>query len=282
MRQYLLILFAFCNCTFALSQDILVLRKNEEEVKCRIVAMNDSIFSYRLWQSTDTTVYSVKKYEVLSFLMDKHSRKTKAFTDKTVKINPDIDLLGEYKSGTIAPGYVITNNNDSLIGFITIKNAVMNQAEIQFTDNTGKMTVYTTKDAKAYGYAKLRYEKIETGYTKELINGIRTKDGSQFLHLAVEGPSKLYRFYTLKFKSSTMVSYDKNPPTYLGKLKRQFVVTNPAGRKIFTKGRTLRGTLNRIYYDYPKYLTKVPVERTEAKELPDIVEGFNYWYENSR
>lgn len=244
--------------------------------------MNDSIFSYRLWQSVDTTVYTVKKYEVLSFLMDKHSRKSMDFTDKSVKSNPDIDLLGEYKTGTIAPGYVITNNNDSLLGFITIKNVAMNQAEINFTDSAGKITVFTIKDAIAYGYAKLRYEKIKTGYKKELTNGVRTKDGNQFLHLAVDGPSKLYRFYTLKFQKSTMVSYDQNPADYLGKLKRQFVITNPAGKKIFTKGRTLRGTLNRIYFDYPKYLNKVPVERTVAKELPQIVEGFNYWYENTR
>jgi hypothetical protein len=279
MKYYLLILILLCNCTIALSQDIIVLRKNEQEIKCRIISMNDSLFTYRLYKSDDTTSYSVKRFEVLSFLMDKKSQK--GFNDDESG-NADFDLLGEYLAGTVVPGYVITNKDDTLQGFITIKNVALNQVKIQYNDSSGKATLFTVKDAKGYGYSKIHYDRIRTGYKKEITNGYKTKDGMQFLHRAVDGPSKLYRFYTLHFKKSTIISYDQDPPSYLGKLMRQFVITNPDGKQVFTKGRTLKGALNRIYYTYPKYVAQFPVEYTTASELPEIVTGFNYWFENKK
>jgi hypothetical protein len=279
MKYYLLTLILICNCTIALSQDIIVLRKNEQEIKCRIISMNDSLFTYRLYKSDDTTSYSIKRFEVLSFLMDKKSQK--GFSNDESG-NADIDLLGEYLDGTVVPGYVITNTDDTLKGFIAIKNVALNQVKIQYNDSSGKTTVFAVKDAKGYGYSKIHYDRIRTGYKKEITNGYKTKDGIQFLHRAVDGPSKLYRFYTLHFKQSTVISYDQDPPSYLGKLSRQFVITNPDGKQIFTKGRTLKGTLNRIYYIYPKYISQIPVEHTTASELPEIVAGFNYWFENKK
>jgi len=284
MRTYLLILLTLCSCTAALSQDIIVLRSNDQEINCRILSMNDSLVTYRLWQSPDTTAYAVKKFEVQSYLLDKKSKKSKAFSDKEkfIKLNPDMDLLGEYKTGTVVQGYVITNNNDSLLGFINITNVALNQVEINFMDYAGKVTLFSVKDAKAYGYAKIRYEKIKTGFKKEITNGHKTKDGYQFVHIAIEGPSKLYRFYTLHFRSSTMNSYDQHPPAYLGRLKREFVITNPKEQKVFTKGRTLKGALNRIYFDYPNYTAKYPVDYTKPSELPKVVDGFNSWYKFSQ
>jgi hypothetical protein len=282
MKYCLLLLFALCFSTVSLSQDIIVLRKNEQEIKCRIVSVSDTLLTYRLWRSDDTTSYTVKKFEIQSFMMDRHSQKSGVVSDKNADTNADSDLLGEYHAGTVVSGFVITNSNDTISGFITIKNVALNQVQVLFSDSSGKSKLYSVKDAKGYGYMKIHYDRIHTGYKKEITNGHKTKDGNQFLHRAVDGPSKLYRFYTLHFGSGPMNSYNQDPPTYLGKLSRQFVITNPKGDQIFTKGRTLKGTLNRIYYDYPKYKTLVPVETTTAAELPEIVNGFNYWFENNR
>lgn len=240
--------------------------------------MNDSLVTYRKWQSPDTLVYALKKYEVLSFLVEKPSPVQKKFSKLRFQ-NRDTDLLGEYLTGNIERGYVITNNDDTLQGLITIKNLAVNQVEIQFTGDDKKHTVYTVMDAKGYGYSNLTYEKVKTGFKKEITNK-RSTNGYHFLHLAVDGPSKLYRFYTLRFKKSTMVSYDHNPAPYLGKLKRHFIITVPNGKQVFTKGKTLTGALNRSYYSYPKYLLRYPVDSPKTAELPAIISSFNYWFEN--
>ncbi len=244
--------------------------------------MTDTLVTYQLWPFRDTTLYSVKKYEVLSFMMDKRTQKSKKFSDKDEDIVYDSNLLGEYKSGEVVTGYVITLKKDTLYGFITIKNVARNQAEILFTDNGGKQTRFTIKDAIAYGYGNINYERVKIRYRKEITNGIKSSDGYHFLHLAVEGPSKLYRFYNLQFSNGTMASYNQDPPLYLGKLKRHFIITNPNGKEIFTKGRTLTGALNRTYYEYPKYLSSYPVNTPRAAELPDIVTGFNAWFEKNK
>lgn len=244
--------------------------------------MNDSLVTYRLWPIRDTTIYSVKKYEVMSFLMDKRTQKSNKFSDKDEDLDYDSNLLGEYKSGDVVQGYVITMTKDTLYGFITVKNVARNQSEILFNDNSGKAIRYTVKDATAYGYANVHYERIKTGYRKETTNNVKTSDGYLFLHKAVDGPSKLYRFYTLHFSNGTMSSYNQDPPLYLGKLKRHFFITNPNGKQIFTKGRTLTGALNRTYYKYPRYLSRYPVDTPRAAELPDIVKKFNDWFETNK
>ncbi len=257
------------------------MRKDEQEIPCRILSMNDTLVTYRKWKNADTSVYVVKKYEVLSFLVEKRSPQGKEFSRAKAIENNDTDLLGEYFAGNVVPGYVITNNNDTLQGFVTIKNVALNQVLINFADSTGKSRIYTVKDAKGYSYSNLRYEIVKTGFKKNVTNKQRT-NGYHFLHLAVDGPSKLYRFYTLTFKKSTMISYNENPAPYLGKLKRHFIISIPEGKQIFTKGKTLTGSLNRIYSNYPKYLSKNPVDSPKAFELPGIVNAFNYWYQNNR
>lgn len=244
--------------------------------------MNDSLVTYRLWPSHDTTIYSVTKYEVLSFLLDKRTRKSNKFSDKDEELAYDSNLLGEYKSGSVVQGYVITLSKDTLYGFITVKNVARNQSEVLFNDNNGVAILYTVKDAIAYGYADVHYERIRTGYRKEITNDLKSSDGFHFLHKAVDGPSKLYRFYTLHFSNGTMSSYNQDPPLYLGKLRRHFFITNPEGKQIFTKGRTLTGALNRMYYKYPGYLSRYPVNTPRAAELLEIVKKFNEWFESNK
>ncbi len=280
MRPFFVFILVWCNFSIVFSQDVLVLRKNETELKCRIISLNDSLVTYRLWKSQDTTTYTIKKFELQSFLMDNKSQKSKTISVNRKDENADFGLLGEYRTGSTVTGYVLLNNGDSINGLISIKNVAANQLQVAFSDTTGKARVYTTKEAKGYGYQDIIYERIQLKYKKRVANDQGSTETAFFLHRAVNGPSKLYRFYVLHFSNSTMNAYSQNPPFYLGKIKRQFVITNPEGKSIFTKGRTLKGTLNRIYFDYPVYTLKYPVKNPKAGDLPAVVESFNYWFEN--
>ena len=280
MRNCLLFLLVFCNFSIVLSQDILVLRKNEEIIKCRIIVLNDSIVTYRPWKSTDTTTFTVKKFEVQSFLIDSKSQKSKSISLNEPEQNSDVDILGEYRSGTVVPGYVLLNSGDSIFGFINVKNFVVNQLKIEFSDSTNHTRFYSIDEAKGYGYYDINYERVPLNYKQTVTNEQQKPQQSYFLHLTVNGPSKLYRFYVLHFSKSTMDGYNQNPPYYLGKLKRQFVITNPKGKTVFTQGRTIKGAVNRIYFDYPEYTAKYPVTNPKSGDLPAVVESFNYWYEH--
>lgn len=282
MRFFLLALLAVLNFSMAFGQDIIVIRKTDEEIKCRIISVNDTILHYRLWQSPDTTIHEIKRYELLSFMIDKPSRKSKNIYSSVPAKNGDYDLLGEYQSGNLVSGYIITEKGDTVAGLIRINNVAMNQVEVRFTYPSGDSVKFNVNDLKAYGYMDLHYEKFATGYHGEITNGYTTTNGLLFLHRAVDGPSKLYRFYKLTFRNGVMKSYDNQPPYYFGKLKRQFIITNPAGEKVFTKGRTIKGSLNRIYYKYQGYFSQYPLKNPDAGDLPMIVNRFNRWFNNQK
>ncbi len=277
MRFFLLLAFITPAFSHILAQDVIVLRKDESEIKCKIVNASDSLVTYKLWNSADTSTYSLKRYDVLSFATSKQSqRKDKVVVDMAG--TDDGSILGIYRSGETMPGWVVPTFGDTLFGFIRITDPIMNQVQVQFINESGFDTVYGTKAVRSYGYGNVVYDRIKTCYRKELKNEVKTDDGIQFIHRAIDGPSKLYRFYTLTFSKSAYKSYNNNPPMYLGVMKRKFLVTNPAGKMLFSKGRTLPGMMNRIYYDYSAYSTPYHLRNPSMTMLPEAVSDFNHWY----
>ena len=146
--------------------------------------------------------------------------------------------------------------------------------------DSGDSALFTTSDIKEYGYSDVVYEKLKTKYKGKITNGHKSTDGTLFLHCAVDGHSKLYCFYKLKFRKGVFVSYDGNPPYYFGKIKRQFFITNPKGQRLFTKGRTIKGSINTIYFEYQDYFKNYPLKNPNSVKLPLIVTNFNNWYSN--
>ncbi len=282
MRYLLLLIFVCLSFPAVFAQDILVLRKDESELKCRIVALNDSAIAFKLWDSPDKSIHTIRKYEVQSYMMDYKSQKSRKLK-KSMKVeNADLDLLGEYRNGSVEKGYIIKENGDSLHGLVVIQNFAMSQVRVEFNDSTGKTRMYTTTDLKGYGYHNIAYDRIPIKYKQAVTNGTEPGQETLFLHRTVTGPSQLYRFYTLDFKNSTMHAYNQVPPYYLGKANQHFVITNPDGKFIFTKGRSLKGSINKIYSAYPEFLGNIIDTRPDAGEMPGVVKSFNYWYENQR
>jgi hypothetical protein len=282
MRYLFTILFTWLIFSPVFSQDVLVLRKDESEVKCRIVSLSDSVITYKLWNSEDKTIYSVRKYEVQSYMMDYKSRKSKKLKKSMKEENADRDLLGTYRNGSVESGYIIRENGDTLKGLVVVQNFALNQVRVEFSDSGNVTKTHTTKDLKGYGYSNISYDRVPLKYKQRVTNSAEPKQQQFFLHRAVSGPSKLYRFYTLDFSNSTMKAYDQVPPYFLGKAEQHFVITNPSGRKLFTRGRTLKGSVNTIYSDYNEFTENYRDNRPKAGDLPGIVNSFNYWFENRK
>ena len=158
-------------------------------------------------------------------------------------------MLGPYRSNEVTEGYLLLNSGDTVFGYISIANVAMNQVQVSFSEKTPDLfKIYTTNDLKGYGYDHIFYEKIKSPLKGRVTNLLDQKSEYLFLHKLIDGPSKLYRLFTLKFSSAQLRS-SNNPPYYSGKLDNYYIITNANGESIFTKGRTLKGSLNRIYED---------------------------------
>jgi hypothetical protein len=278
MRRLVLI-FLVCSAYLpSPGQDVIVLRKDESEMRCKIVSANDSLVTYKLWNSADTTIYTLKRYEVLSFAMGKQSQRKGKVVVEMPGDNPDDGILGLYHSGETVEGWVLNTAGDTIRGFITVVNPAINQVQVRFKGKSGIDTVYGTSALKSYGYGNVVYDRIRTCYRKKLTTGVSARDGIQFVHRGIDGPSRLYRFYTLKFSNAVVSSYNGNPPMHTGVVNRKFLVTSPDGNMLFSKGRTLAGMMNRIYLDYKGYAIPLHLRNPTAATLPEVVDDFNQWY----
>jgi hypothetical protein len=259
----------------ASSQDIIILKAGETQIKCHIVSVTDSIVEYRAWKSSDTTVTRLKSQEVLSYQLDK---KTGADDIGLGQSDPDIGLLAIYNMGETIAGYIITSDNDTLEGFIQVKDVVANQFLVVFIDDQKNKKEYKPSGLKGYGYGQVQYNSVATQYTKQLHPGYTSENGQLFLHLIVSGASSAYRIYRVDFSKGT-VAQNKFPPLYMGKLHHEFMLSNPEGMFAFSFGKSARGTLGTSYQKYPKFIKQMDEVKTIHKtEIPDFVRKFNGWF----
>lgn len=286
MSKYLFIFFFICLFTSVYSQDIIVLKSDESEIKCRIISITDTTLSYTLWQSSDTKEYTLNRSGILSYLTDPalHNNGSQSANTESDSENQNTTqgLLGRYKSSETSEGYIIKENGDTINGFLKIENVAMNQLEVSFFEKAGETPkLYTTDDLKGYGYNGLQYHRIKSGFKGEVTNNRRPKDGIMFLHCEVDGPARLYRLYILEFQKNQLANGEK-PLYYMGRLKMHYVITNPSGKSICTKGRTIKGTVNRIFEDNASLKEEVYSKGVNEKNLPEIVEKYNLWYTNQK
>jgi hypothetical protein len=269
MRIFLLFFLIILPCFALQAQDIIVLKKDESEIKCRIQTLNDTLILYRLWQSPDTAIYRIRRVDALSYFIDpNHSGEVESTSGKS-----DRNLLGKYRTGQTVSGYVVKINGDTVWGQLNPGNVARNQLEIIFDSPTGVRSTLGINDLMGYGYNGLTYRKINLGFRGEVTNG-RRSTGVLFLHAEVDGEAQLYRFYTLKFKRG-MISQGAEPPFYLGKLKSHYVVVHPNGKIMSTRGRTAKGVVNRVFTDYPELLQQVNKKSPKKNDLPELVRSYN-------
>jgi hypothetical protein len=295
MKSSLLFLCLFFNAGVAFSQDIIVLRKNEQEIQCRVTILNDSIVGYRLWKTADTAQYLLPKFQVLSYSLDKSnhlkvspyaasvpgaqlfglsltSAPLKPEFKEDVVSSRESEMLKYYYQGETVDGYVILTSGDTVHGYISIDNLALNQLQVDFTAKDLSRHLYHVPELNGYGYHGVDYVKKKV-YRKNVTNGLGMRDGTLFVHRVISGRSNLYYFYTLFF-SQNAVSNNQHPAYYFGRLKKYYVFEN-AGQTVISKGKSLKGALNRAFAGDKVMLSKVESTPVEKLDIPALIKNYN-------
>ena len=295
MKKLFLTILFFTSCFTSFAQDVIVLRKDEEELKCRIVAINDTIIYYRKWNTPGTAKYSYKRSEVLSYTLEKNFWRLKTYisldgtiyfatekvdvesrklSKKEQKIDPNNNFLGKYLSDEVVDGYIILNSEDTLNGLLFIRNVAMNQLSVSFKGDEADRRDYDVSELKGYVYNNLNYKNVPNVYTKEVINERKSENGNLLLHQLVDGTAKLYLFFEIQYPKSVAVSYE-NPPAYLGKLSRYYVIENGQGVRMMNKGRSVRKTLSKLFSDDSELLKQIYAKVPKEEDLVTIINSYN-------
>lgn len=223
----------------------------------------------------------VKRQEVLSFVINAHPPKGKKKRKKVpVHTDPREGLWGIYRSGEKAEGYVVLSVGDTLWGKLQITNPALNQIQVDFHGNDGKQVKYTVEDNAivAYGYGAVHYQKISTRFTKEVTNGVSSPSGLLFLHLAVDGPARLYHFNTLDYPNNLLRGGSGLPPIYYAHIESHYLMINPSAKMILTRNRSIKGSVNRLLSDNKALMERIRMKGFKKAEVIEVFEEYNKWY----
>ncbi len=294
MRGILLFFLVFIYAT-SFSQDIIVLRQGETELKCRIIELNDTAIFYKKWETPGSAKYFIKRNEVQSYTLEKNYKKihldanpngSALIGSKNVdlkarnleknksKEDPESGFLGQYHSESVQKGFLILANGDSITGNIVVKNVAQNQLMVTFRDEEGTQKIYQPSELKKYSYADLVYDFVKTDFTKDIINNQKPKNGNLLLDREVNGTAKLYRMYILTFSKNAYANYP-DPPSYLGKLKRWYVIDNGRGQVQIMQGHGLRKKIMKLFNDDEVINTTFSEKAPKFKDLEKFVRDYN-------
>lgn len=137
---------------------------------------------------------------LLTFGVDRQLQAQTNKQDVTLLVEPTDDPV---KLWTRYPGYVITKSNDTIQGFLLLKNKISNQGKIFFFDSPDvkePSAKYKPKDIKAYKVANRFYESVK--YSPEY-----TTMRYCFLLRTVDGKVKFYKSY---FDDKQRIKIDEN------------------------------------------------------------------------
>ena len=196
---------------------------------------------------------------------------TDAVTDTTVKV----------KLWTLYPGYIITHNNDTIRGYLLLKNLVNNQDKVLFYNSPEdeKYTKkYKPKDIKAYKVGPRYYEsfKFKPPVTYSA-NDARTY---HFILKIIDDPFSLYRWnYETVDQSKARVKIDQDHPlsshvdlSFSEKnLKHENYGLTPQGEFIDL------GSL-KMLTNFKKNMSKLVQDDTElAQKIRNKEKGYGYY-----
>jgi len=207
---------------------------------------------------------------------------------------PVTDTTARIKMWSLYPGYVVTQDGNTLHGYLLLKNLAANQDKVFFFKNPEdkKYTAkYKPKDLKAYKVGPRYYEswKFKPPATASA-NDARTY---HFLLKIIDGPFRLYRWYyeTLE-QSKARLKIDKDQPLQ-GQVDLSFSEKDlshhnygvtPAGEfidlgtlKMLTN---FKKNMSRLVEDDTELATKI---RNKEKgygyyDIERILREYNEWY----
>ena len=130
----------------------------------------------------------------------------------------------------IYPGYVITNSDDTLRGYIQYESASANQLEVTYYVSMNREeTRYTYKPGDIKAYHLLSYTFVSVPFSGKYSSRNKT-----FMHRIIDGPITLFEWYYIEkqqyFEDTDMYGYDPDASyklTYQVQLFAQKVGENP-------------------------------------------------------
>ena len=204
-----------------------------------------------------------------------------SFTGTAQDVPAVTDTTVQVKLWSLFPGYVITRSNDTLRGYVLLKNLINNQDRVFFyrnPDDEKYTDKYKPKDLKAYKVGPRYYEsfrfKPPVSYSS---NDARTY---HFILKIIDGPFSLYRwYYETVEQSKARVKLDRDHPLNsqvdLGfsekNLKHEDYGLTPRGEFIDL------GSLKMLTH-FKKNMSKLVEDDTElAQKIRNKEKGYGYY-----
>lgn len=284
MKPFYLTIIFWGLITGLRAQDLIILKKSETTIPCRIQQVNDTLITY-FPESNPRVQQKVKRQEVLSFVINANPPKGKGKKKKKKPLSdPREGLWGIYRSGEKVEGYVVLSGSDTLWGKLQITNPALNQVQVDFWGNDGENVIYRVEDSSitAYGYGTVHYRKINTRFTKEIANGVKSPSGLLFLHLAVDGPAQLYHFNTVDYPNNLLRGESGIPPIYYAHIESHYLMINPSGKMILTRNRSIQGSVNRLLNDNKALMERIRLKGFKKAEVIEVFEEYNNWYRKAK
>lgn len=281
-NHFYLTLIFFGLITGLRAQDLIIRKKTESAIPCRIFQVNDTLITY-FPESNPKMLQWIKRQEVLSFVINANPPKGKK-KKNPLRSDPRTGLWGIYHSGEEMEGYILTSKGDTLSGLLRITNPALNQIQVDFKPNNGKNVIYRVEDTSitAYGYGSVHYQKISTRITKEVTNGVASPSGLLFLHLAVDGPARLYHFNTVVYPNNLLRGEGGVPPLYYAHIESHYLMINPSGKMILTRNRSIKGAVNRLLGDYKVLMERIRMRGFKKSEVIAVFEEYNDWHRKAK
>lgn len=160
-------------------------------------------------------------------------------------------------------GYIVSHRGDTTYGFIRLGNHFKDQKRIRFYDQFGVKAKYSADRLKGFGYDGKYYESRKTPY---LYSGLFS-DSLMFMLRTVEGPMRLYRFYTRQ-----SVFTLKKGAAFIEYLER------PEGQEFEISLVYRWKRISAAFTDYPELASDINNERYKPSDMEKIVQAYNRWY----
>ena len=198
---------------------------------------------------------------------------------------------------TIYPGYIIDKNNDTINGYLKLKNLANNQDKVFFyKDSTGKKDEaikYKPKDLKAYQVGPRYYEsyKFRPGVSTYAANDANTY---HFVLRVIDGPFSIYKWYyetTQRSEERVKIDEDKLANTQIdlsfneNELKHVTLGKIRDGEIINFQHMLLgfKKKMSKVVADYPELSKKIANKEDgyRSSDIEKIAREYNEWYKGN-
>jgi hypothetical protein len=160
-------------------------------------------------------------------------------------------------------GYILAPVGDTILGFVRSGTNFRDQRYIQFYDEYGARTRYHADRIRGYGYEERHYKAQKTPF---YFQGL-LEDSVVFLLRRLDGPCKLYRFYTRR----SVFSMKKGPAYYE-------IIEKPDGSQHDVSQNFRFRRLAGAFTDYPELARDIDQEKYKPEQIEEIVRRYNEWH----